>query len=65
MAGNFHIHIGMYLLLTPSPYTKDEVLNYKSLDSYKNCSSGWVREVVVKTFDDKSDYWQGIVTIKY
>ena len=48
-----HIHIGMYLLLTPSPYTKEDLLNYKSLDCYNNFASGWVREVLVKCFDDK------------
>ena len=37
----------MYLVLTPSPYTGDELLNYKSLDCYRNFLSGWVREVLV------------------
>ena len=43
-----HIHIGKYLLLNPSPYSKDDLLNYKSLDSYINFIFGWVREVLVK-----------------
>ena len=46
-----HIHLGMYLLYTPSPYTGEDLLNYKSLDCYTNFISGWVREVFVKAFD--------------
>ncbi len=42
------IHIGMYLLLTPSPYSKQDLLNYKSLDCYVNFLSGWVREILVR-----------------
>ena len=45
-----HIHIGMYLLFMPSPYTKED---HKSLDFYINFASGWVREVLLKCFDDK------------
>ena len=29
------------------------MLNYKSLDCYINFVSGWVREVLIKTLDDK------------
>ena len=47
-----YIHLGMYLLLTPSPYTGEDLMNYKSLDCYKNFVSGWVREVLVKEFSD-------------
>ena len=42
----------MYLLYTPSS-TGEDLLNYKSLDCHINFVSGWVREVLVKTFDDK------------
>lgn len=48
-----HIHLAMYLLYTPSRYTGEDLLNYKSLDCYHNFISGWVREVVVKVFDQK------------
>ena len=46
------VHIGIYLLVTPSPYTGEELKNYKSLDCYINFRSGWVREILVKTIDD-------------
>jgi len=42
-----HVHIGMYLLITPSPYTGEQLLSYKSLDCYQNFLAGWVREVMV------------------
>ena len=29
-----YVHVCMYLILYPSPYTKDDMLNYKSLDSF-------------------------------
>ena len=39
------IHIGMYLLVTPSPYSGNDLLNYKSMDCFL---SGWVREILVR-----------------
>ena len=48
-----HIHLGMYLLYSASPYTGEDLLNYKSLDCYINFISGWVKEVLVKVFDKK------------
>ena len=47
------IHVGMYLVFSPSPYTGDDLLNYKSMDCYKNFLSGWVREILVKAVDEK------------
>ena len=43
-----YIHVGLYLLFTPSPYTKEDLENYKSMDSYERFLAGWVREVLVK-----------------
>ena len=36
------VHVCMYLIVYPSPYTKDDMLNYKSLYSFKNIHNGWV-----------------------
>ncbi len=43
-----HIHVGMFLLLTPSVYSGDDLMNYKSMESYRSFVSGWVREILVK-----------------
>lgn len=47
------LHVCMYLILYPSPYTNEEMLNYKSLDSFRNFQNGWVREVLVKEVGNK------------
>ncbi|XP_044169839.1 uncharacterized protein LOC114950648 [Acropora millepora] len=47
-----YIHVGMYLLFSKSPYTEDQLMNYKSLDCYQNFANGWVREVFVKKFGE-------------
>ena len=44
-----HINVGMFLLLTPSVYSGDDLLNYKSMESYRNFLAGWVREVLVRS----------------
>ena len=45
-----YMHIGLYLLFTPSPYTREDLQNYKSLDSYARFLAGWVREVLVRRY---------------
>ena len=53
MPSTTYIHLGMYLLVNPSPYTGEDLMNYKSLDCYINFVSGWVREVFVRKVNDK------------
>lgn len=48
-----YIHVGMYLLFKESPYTQDQLMNYKSLQCYKNFANGWVREIAAKEYNDK------------
>ena len=48
-----YVHVCMYLILNPSSYTKDDMLNYNSLESFKNFQNGWVREVLVKEINQK------------
>ena len=47
-----YIHVGMYLLFSCSPYTQDQLINYKSLDCYQNFANGWVREVYCMIFGE-------------
>ena len=42
----------MYLLFSLSPYTQDQLMNYKSLDCYQNFANGWVREVYCMIFGE-------------
>ena len=39
-----YVNLGMYLLVTPSPYCREDLMNYKSLDCYRYILYGWVRE---------------------
>ena len=59
-----HVNLGMYLLVTPSPYNGEDLLNYKSLDCNKNFLSGWVREVLVRSVTDDKGVEKGVVTAK-
>jgi hypothetical protein len=35
-----YIHVGMYLVFSPSPYTGQDLLNYKSLECYQRFKAG-------------------------
>ena len=37
----------IFFINTPSPYTKDELKAYKSLDGYKYLVAGWVGDVYI------------------
>ena len=60
-----HIHVGMYLLLTPSVYSNEDLLNYKSMESYINFLSGWVRKIYVKEFGSKRLLKAGILHVNF
>ena len=45
-----YMDVGLYLLFSSSPYTAEQLKNYKSLDSYTNFANGWVRQILVKQF---------------
>ena len=47
-----YINVGMCLLFAASPYTQEQLMNYKSLDCYQNFANGWVREVLCKKFGE-------------
>ena len=38
-----YINVGMYLVVSPSPYSGEDMMNYKSLECYHCFTSGWVR----------------------
>ena len=42
-----YIHVGMYLVFSPSAYMGEALMNYKSLECYQRFIAGWVREILV------------------
>ena len=42
-----YINVGMYLVFSPSTYTGEALMNYKSLECYQRFLAGWVREILV------------------
>ena len=59
-----HMNVGMFLLLTPSAYNGDDLLNYKSMESYRNFLAGWVREVMVRSLTSADGSKKVIVIVK-
>ena len=59
-----HVNVGMYLLVTLSPYTGEDLLNYKSLDCYRSFLAGWVREILVMSMINASGEERRIVIAK-
>ena len=47
------IDVTVYLLFSPSPFTQEEIKNYKSLECYQRFIAGWVREILVLDVGDK------------
>ena len=58
-----YIHVGMYLAFSPSPYTGEDLLNYKSLDCYQRFVAGWVRDVFATEYGDDKKVMTGKVSI--
>ena len=47
-----HANLGIHLLVTPSSYSGEYLLKYKSLVCYRNFLSCWVRDVLVRCMTD-------------
>uniref|UniRef100_A0A1X7U938 Uncharacterized protein n=1 Tax=Amphimedon queenslandica TaxID=400682 RepID=A0A1X7U938_AMPQE len=49
----------MYLAFSPSTYTGQDLLNYKSLECYQRFVAGWVRDVLVTEYGDDKKIMTG------
>lgn len=58
------VNIAMYLLITPSLYTGNDLLNYKSMHCCNHFLSGWVREILVKVPKDDVRFVIAKVSLK-
>ena len=52
-------HVGMYLQFSKSPYTEDQLTNYKSLDWYQNSANRSLREIFSQKFGENVDGLNG------
>ena len=59
-----YVNLGMNSLVTPSPYSGEDLINYKSLDFYKNFLFGWVSEVLVRSVRDDQGVEKKVITAK-
>ena len=48
-----YVDVCLYFVLRKSPYTEEDMVNYKSLDIFINFQNGWVREVLVAEINTK------------
>ncbi len=40
-------------MFNPSPYTGEDLLNYKSMECYQRLTAGWIRDIFVNSTDNK------------
>ena len=53
-----YIHVGMYLLFSSSPYTKEQLMNYKSLDCYQNFAGNFKQKIWRKLSSYRKGKWK-------
>ena len=49
-----YVDIGMYLLFSNSPYTQDQLKDYKNLDCYQKFANESIRAIYVKKLPDQT-----------